>query len=84
VKNTQNNLVINIGKNAKLDLYGFFSNSCPENITINQAENNSSLNLKALFINHNCDLVSNIKSHISSNHSKSKIHIISIVKEHKI
>lgn len=84
VWNLKNDLIINIWENAKVDFYGFFYNLCPQNIIINQEQNNSSLNCKCLFINNNSDLVSNIKSQINSNNSTSKLNIISVVKENKI
>lgn len=84
VKNYKDDLIINIGENSKVDFYWFFSDNCPQNITINQFENNSSLNFKSLFISNNSNLISNIKSQINSLNSKANLNIISIVKENKI
>ncbi|MDD5769959.1 MAG: SufD family Fe-S cluster assembly protein [Candidatus Gracilibacteria bacterium] len=80
----ENDLVINLRENSKLDLYGFFCDIAPKNIIINQDFDNSKLNFKAIFINKNSDLNSNISSNISSNNSTSKINIIGVVKENKI
>ncbi len=84
VKNLENNLIINIKENSKVDFYGFFSINSPKKITINQLNNNSKLNFKTIFFNKNDDLISNIISNINSFNSNSNIEIISIVKEHKI
>lgn len=84
IKDLENDLVINILENSKVDFYGFFSENSPKNIIINQFKDNSSLNFKSLFISNNSNLISNIKTQINSNNSKANLNIISIVKENKI
>lgn len=84
VKNIKDNLNINIAENSKVDFYWFFKDYCPENILINQENNNSILNLKSIFIGNNSDLISNIESKIKSNNSKANLNVIWIVKENKI
>lgn len=84
IKNLENDLIINIAENSKVDFYWFFYDFAPKSIIINQQNNNSSLNFKCLFISKNSSLISNIKSQISWNNSKSNLNIISIVKENKI
>lgn len=84
IKNLENDLVINLEENAKLDLYSFFYDKSPKNILINQLKDNSILKLNSLFLNNKSDLISNISSYINSNNSTSNLNIISIVKENKI
>jgi len=84
LKNLENDIIINIAENSKVDFYGFFSEISPKNIIINQFKNNSSLNFKSLFISNNSNLISNIASQINSLNSKAYLNIISIIKENKI
>lgn len=84
MKNINDDIIINIGENTKVDFYWFFSEICPKNITIHQSQNNSFLKFKALFITNGKDLMSNIVSYIDSNNSKALLNIIWIVKENKI
>lgn len=84
MKNINDDIIINIGENSKVDFYWFFSDVCPKNIIIHQSNNNSSLKFKSLFITNGKDLISNIISHIDSNNSKALLNIIWIVKENKI
>lgn len=83
-KNTSTDIIINIWENAKVDFYGFFSQTCPKNIVIEQYEDHSSFHMKSLFIENDAPLSSNISSKINSNHSTSNLHVVSMVQENKI
>ena len=81
---TKNSLKINIAENSKAEIFGFFSESCSENLEIIQGNYKSEITFKALFIDNKINLNSNIVNQISGNNSHSKIKIISIVKNKKI
>lgn len=84
LENIENDIIINLKENSKLELYAFFYKNSPKNIILNQNENNSTLKFKAIYLDKGVDLSSNIISNISSNNSISKIKIYSIIKNEKI
>lgn len=84
IKNISHDVSIYIWENSKVDIYAFFSESSPKNISIIQNAPKSKLQLKALFMSDSNTLVSNISSHIKGVNIISQVHIISIIKESHI
>jgi hypothetical protein len=84
VINTKKPITINIESNSKVEFFGFFYDSCPSKILINQLNDWSSLNFKSLFFNEKNDLSCTIKSYVSSNNSSSNLDIIWMVEDKKL
>jgi hypothetical protein len=83
-ENQNDDILLFIGENSTVDCYSFFYEKSPKNIIIQQNNQNSTLNFKALFMGYTHDLFSNIESVITSNNCKANLHIVSIIKEKKI
>lgn len=84
LENGENTLNVYLEENAKVDFFGFFYNSCPENIIFHQKTNHTQLQCKAIFFDSWKNLSSHIFTQIDGENSMGNIYIISIVKENII
>ncbi len=84
IENWTNTLNIYLEENAKVDFFGFFYLSCPENIIFHQKSDKSILQCKSIFFDSWKDLNSNIFTKIDGKNSMGNMHIIWVVKENKI
>lgn len=73
-----------LGKDSRLDFFGFFTKKSSPKLEFNQLEQWSLLTVKQMFFNYKSDLFSEIISIINSDNSKSFIDIISIIKDKKL
>lgn len=83
-KNSKKDLKIYLGKNSKVEFFGFFSDVIPENIEFYQYQEKSTLHIRTLLIGNKNNLSTQLSAYIKNKNHACNISVTAIVQEEKI